>query len=71
MIDRSFPMLGVEVRDADLMALGSEFLDSDVAQRAIERARFRMGEDEQNFDGTDPAGEELPSRYKIIDSSVI
>ncbi len=31
------------------MALSLEFLDGDIAERAVERARFGMGEDKQNL----------------------
>jgi len=34
------------------VALGLELLDGDVAERAIERARFGMSEDKQDFHGS-------------------
>ena len=54
-VDLGFPAVGIEVRHPHLVALGLEFLDGDVAERAVERARFGMGEDKQNFHGvSDP-----------------
>jgi hypothetical protein len=34
------------------VALGLKLVDSDVAQRAVERTRFRMSENKQNFHGS-------------------
>ncbi len=48
-IDLGLPAVRIEVRHPDLVALGLEFLDGDVPQRAVERARFGMGEDEEDI----------------------
>jgi hypothetical protein len=34
------------------MALGLELLDGDIAERAVERARFGMSEDKKDFHGS-------------------
>lgn len=44
LVDMRLPAFGIEIADAHLMALSLKLMDGDIAQRAIERAGFRMGE---------------------------
>jgi hypothetical protein len=49
-----FPAIGIEVRYQHLMALGLEFPDGNVTQCAVERTRFRMSKNKQDFHGATP-----------------